>query len=70
MASPDELLKEWDGDVYRRVKQSAEGIVIGRVMKHTRGNQQQAATILGLSRATLRKKLLELGLPTTWREFR
>ncbi len=32
------------------------------VLRHTDGNQSRAAAILGLNRATLRRKLRELGL--------
>ena len=32
------------------------------VMRHTGGNQTRAAEILGINRATLRRKLRELGL--------
>lgn len=32
------------------------------VLQHTGGNQTRAASILGLNRATLRRKLRELGL--------
>ena len=32
------------------------------VMGHVQGNQSRAATILGINRATLRKKLKEFGI--------
>jgi len=34
-------------------------------MKYTRGNQQQAALLLGIARQTLRLKLRDLGLSVT-----
>lgn len=36
--------------------------LIERVLKHTEGNQSQAAKILGLNRATLRKKIQQYGI--------
>jgi Fis family transcriptional regulator len=32
------------------------------VLKHTDGNQSEAATMLGLNRGTLRKKMKQYGL--------
>ena len=32
------------------------------VMEHAQGNQSRAATILGINRGTLRKKLKEFGI--------
>jgi two-component system nitrogen regulation response regulator GlnG len=35
------------------------------VLRHTRGNQVQAARVLGISRQTLRSKTREFGLDVT-----
>ncbi|MCU7922201.1 MAG: Fis family transcriptional regulator, partial [Candidatus Thiodiazotropha sp. (ex Dulcina madagascariensis)] len=43
--------------LYRLVMNEVEAPLLESVMKHTGGNQTQAATILGISRSTLRKKL-------------
>ncbi|MBF0428028.1 MAG: nitrogen regulation protein NR(I) [Magnetococcales bacterium] len=48
---PEEL---YDG-IMRRV----ENVLLGRILKETRGNQVKAARILGINRNTLRKKLQE-----------
>lgn len=50
------LLSQGDTDVYRKVIQKIESIVIDAALKHTSGNQQAAAEQLGISRMTLRKK--------------
>jgi two-component system nitrogen regulation response regulator GlnG len=39
-----------------------ERILLPMVLEHTRGNQRQAAQILGIARQTLRSKLRELGV--------
>jgi Fis family transcriptional regulator len=36
--------------------------MIAEVLRHCRGNQSRAASILGISRGTLRKKLVEYRL--------
>ena len=45
------------GDLYGLVLGEIEAPLFKTVMDHTQGNQSQAAEILGLNRATLRKKL-------------
>jgi DNA-binding protein Fis len=37
-------------------------VMLPLVMEHTRGNQYQAAKILGLARQTLRRRLRELNI--------
>tara|TARA_Y100001935_G_C17259382_1_gene485478 strand:+ start:874 stop:1170 length:297 start_codon:yes stop_codon:yes gene_type:complete len=44
-------------DLYKLVINQAEKPLLISVMRYTSGNQSKAAAILGLSRATLRKKL-------------
>lgn len=45
------------GDLYGLVIGEVEAPLFKTVMEHTHGNQSRAAEILGLNRATLRKKL-------------
>ncbi len=45
------------GDLYGLVLSEVEAPLFRTVMIHTDGNQSRAAEILGLNRATLRKKL-------------
>ncbi|HHB12037.1 MAG TPA: DNA-binding transcriptional regulator Fis [Chromatiales bacterium] len=49
-------------DVYRLVIEEVERPLLECVMNHCRGNQSRAARVLGLSRATLRKKLRQYDL--------
>lgn len=48
--------------IYRLVVGQAECAVITYALKRSEGNQSQAATMLGMNRGTLRKKLREYGL--------
>jgi two-component system nitrogen regulation response regulator GlnG len=63
----------WDGFVTERLAAKSHSIydeaialtereVITRVLRHTGGNQGQAALLLGVTRGTLRTKLRELGI--------
>lgn len=45
------------GDLYELVLSEIEKPLFKTVMDHTQGNQSRAAEILGMNRATLRKKL-------------
>ncbi len=45
------------GDLYGLVLGEVEAPLFKTVMDHTQGNQSRAAEILGMNRATLRKKL-------------
>jgi Fis family transcriptional regulator len=49
-------------DVYDLVLQEVEAPLLEVVLRHTRNNQTLAATVLGLNRGTLRKKLKRYGL--------
>ena len=49
-------------NLYRLVMNEVEAPLLESVMKYTGGNQTQAATLLGISRSTLRKKLAQYGL--------
>jgi Fis family transcriptional regulator len=44
-------------NLYDLVLTEVEGPLLRTVLEHTGGNQTQAATLLGISRSTLRKKL-------------
>lgn len=48
--------------VYEMVMRTVERPMLEVVMEQTAGNQSQAATVLGINRNTLRKKLGEHGL--------
>lgn len=48
--------------VYKMVIREVEMGLLKVVLKRTRGNQSTAASILGLARGTLRRRLLEYGL--------
>lgn len=49
-------------DVYDMVLAEVEAPLLDAVMKYTRKNQTKAATLLGLNRGTLRKKLKQYGM--------
>ena len=49
-------------DVYQMVLSEVEGPLLETVMAYVKGNQTRAATLLGLNRGTLRKKLKQHGL--------
>ncbi|HMK86016.1 MAG TPA: DNA-binding transcriptional regulator Fis [Steroidobacteraceae bacterium] len=48
--------------LYALVMREVEEPLFKVVMDHVRGNQSRAATILGINRGTLRKKLKEFGI--------
>jgi Fis family transcriptional regulator, factor for inversion stimulation protein len=48
--------------LYALVMREIEEPLFKVVMSHVEGNQSRAATILGINRGTLRKKLKEFGL--------
>ena len=50
------------GDLYDLVLGEVEAPLFGVVMDYTHGNQTRAAEILGMTRATLRKKLKQYEL--------
>jgi len=64
----DEMLENGDGEpreLYQKLVAELERPLIELALKRARGNQVQAARILGLNRNTLRKKLVEHGIPIT-----
>lgn len=59
-------LRDLDGcdanDLYNMVLREMEIPLLVEVLNHCEGNQSRAAALLGIHRATLRKKLKEYGL--------
>ena len=59
-------LSQLDGqdvnDLYELVLAEVENPMLDMVMQYTRGNQTRAATMLGINRGTLRKKLNKYGM--------
>ncbi|MBS0002273.1 MAG: Fis family transcriptional regulator [Thioalkalivibrio sp.] len=51
------LRVEEAGEIYAMVMSEVERPLLACVLEHCRGNQTRAAELLGLNRATLRKKL-------------
>jgi nitrogen regulation protein NR(I) len=49
-------------DAYGQLHEAAERVLIGRAIEKAQGNQAQAARWLGISRLTLREKLIHFGL--------
>lgn len=49
-------------NIYQLVLGEVEPPLLEMTLKYTQGNQSEAAKVLGLNRATLRKKLIEHGL--------
>jgi two-component system nitrogen regulation response regulator GlnG len=56
----ERYLADGEGDVYRRVRDHFDALVISRALKASGGSQRRAAELLGLSRITLREKLRAL----------
>jgi two-component system nitrogen regulation response regulator GlnG len=56
------LLQTGQQEIYQRVCSAVDRRVLDEVLRHARGNQGQAADLLGMSRNTLRTKLRALGL--------
>ena len=58
----DEALKNGTPGIYRLALDELDRLLLWRVLRHTGGNQVQAAELLGISRPTLRSKLRSLKL--------
>jgi two-component system nitrogen regulation response regulator GlnG len=55
-------LHRQETDIYAKIMEAVERVLLGRVLQQTHGHQAKASEILGLHRATLRQKLRALGL--------
>jgi two-component system nitrogen regulation response regulator GlnG len=53
-------------DLYAEAHRQLDRVLLAQVMTYTRGNQVQAAQMLGIARQTLRQKLRDLGLQATY----
>lgn len=51
--------------LYEMITQATERPLLDWAMKQTNGNQRAAATLLGINRNTLRKKLVMHGFPAS-----
>src|SRR5690349_15078096 len=58
----DERLRAGSRDLYAEALALMERSLVTRVLRHTRGNQFQAAKILGITRGSLRTKIRTLGI--------
>ena len=56
------LLQAGVPDIYDKVNEAVDRVVLAGVLRHVKGNQVEAAEFLGISRTTLRSKLRSLGL--------
>ncbi|HVU90488.1 MAG TPA: sigma-54 dependent transcriptional regulator [Pirellulales bacterium] len=56
----DHQLQKRSHDLYAETIAMVDRYVLARVLKHTRGNQSQAAKLLGITRGSLRNKLRSL----------
>jgi len=56
------LLRGGEPDIYDKVAAVVDRVVLEAVLRHVKGSQAQASKLLGISRTTLRSKLLDLGL--------
>ncbi|MHB1286030.1 MAG: helix-turn-helix domain-containing protein [Leptospirales bacterium] len=50
---------EWPGGVYSFIQGIVENVLISEALRLTEGNRQKAARLLGISRTTLRNRMLE-----------
>ncbi len=60
-----EKLGSSSGELYAQVHDEVDRVLFSQVLDHTRGNQRDAARLLGISRQTMRVKLRALGLQVT-----
>jgi two-component system nitrogen regulation response regulator GlnG len=58
----EERLRSGSQDLYAEALALLERLLLTRVLRHTGGNQVQAAKILGITRGSLRTKIRTLGI--------
>jgi two-component system nitrogen regulation response regulator GlnG len=58
----DEQLRAGTVGLYGLALRRLEGVLLTRVLRHTGGNQVQAARLLGITRGSVRTKIRDLGL--------
>ncbi len=56
------MQKEGAKDIYKKVLNDAEGVLLEEALSSTKGNKSKAARMLGINRLTLLRKLKEYGL--------
>ena len=57
-----ETLAQKCGNIYDQVQAAVDRVVLREVLEHVKGNQVEAAELLGISRTTLRSKLRSLNM--------
>ena len=58
----NELISSEDPNLYQRIHNEIDRILLPEILSHVDGNQAQASEILGIARSTLRTKISDLGL--------
>jgi two-component system nitrogen regulation response regulator GlnG len=58
----ESMLQRGEHDIYAKVIEVVERVLLGKALRHTRGHQAQASDLLGLNRTTIRHKLRDLGM--------
>ena len=64
-AEVETVLQAGRPEIYRHMIEQVERITLLTVLSHTEGNQIRAASLLGINRNTLRKKIADLGIKLT-----
>jgi nitrogen regulation protein NR(I) len=57
-----ELMRRGESDIYQKVTNAVDRVVLETVLRQVKGNQVHASEVLGISRTTLRAKMRSLGL--------
>ncbi len=58
----DDLFDQAPGEAWQRYQDRIEAVLLRQALHRTGGNRLQAARLLGIHRATLRRRLAELGI--------